>query len=73
MYVNAHCVYFRGYGSREAYIELKNRKPVWSAIGHGWVTTTRTASDLIARLEARGHYVDITEDDPMPAARGLLW
>lgn len=73
VYVNANCAYVRGYGSREALIDLKNRKPVWSVLGHGWVTTPRTASDLIAVLEARGHYVDITEDDPLPTARGQLW
>lgn len=73
VYCNANCAYVRGFGSREALIELKHRKPVWSVLGRGWATTPRTASDLIAVLEARGHIVDISEDDPLPTARGFLW
>ncbi|MEP7738112.1 hypothetical protein ABKW28_10705 [Nocardioides sp. 31GB23] len=72
VYVNRNMAVVRGYGSREALIELGG-KPVWSMLSHGWVTTPRRASDLIARLEARGAVVNVSEDDPLPAARGVLF
>ena len=73
VFVNRSCAYVRGHGSREALFDLKNRPPCWSALGRGWVTTPRTASDLIARWESRGYVVEVTEDDPLPALRGQLW
>ena len=72
--VNDNCAYLSGYGSRELITELRGgRPPVGSSVGRAWVTTAKTASDVIAVAESRGWAVTITNDDPLPASRGLLW
>lgn len=71
--VNQNCAYVSGYGSRELITDLRGRPPVWSSIGRAWVTTPRTARDIIAIAESRGWDVVVTEDDPLPAATGRLW
>lgn len=72
--VNQNCAYISGYGSRELITDLRfGRPPVWSAVGHAWVTTPGTARAAIAVAEDRGWNVTITNDDPLPAAMGLLW
>lgn len=74
IYVNAACAYIRGHGSRELLMELRGgRAPVWSSLGRGWVVQPHTASDFIAVAESRGRLVEVSQDDPLPAARGLLW
>lgn len=73
VFVNASCAYISGHGSREVLLELKGRAPVWSSLGRAWVVQPATASDFIAVVERRGYVVDVLEDDPLPAARGLLW
>lgn len=72
-FVNQNCVYVAGYGSRELLTELRHRPPVWSSLGRAWTCQPRTAHDLIAEAERQGFEVTITEDDPLPAARGTLW
>jgi hypothetical protein len=74
VFVNPNCAYVSGYGSRELLTDLRGgRPPVWSSIGRAWVTTSTTAGDFIAIAERRGAVVEVSEGDPLPAARGLLW
>lgn len=72
-FVNAWCAYVSGYGSRDLITAHTGRPPVWSSIGRGWVVTSRTARDVIAVAERQGYDVITTEDDPLPAARGVLF
>lgn len=58
----------RGHGSREMYVELRGRAPVWVASSRSWSLTTKTALDMIALAERRGYEVEISGQ--MPPARG---
>ena len=70
--VNRNMATVSGHGSRELLTELSGRPPVWSVLSRAWVTQPRRARDLIALAESRGFLVTVTEDDPLPAARGRL-
>lgn len=72
-FVNANMATVAGYGSREMLTELKGRPPVWSSISRGWAVQPRTARDLIAVAESRRYEVVITEGDPLPESRGVLF
>lgn len=71
--INDNCAYVSGYGSREMITELRKRPPVWSSLGRAWVTTPRTALDVIAVAEMRHYEVAVTEGDPVDLSRGRLW
>lgn len=71
--VNDNCAYVSGYGTREAITELRGRPPVWSSVGRAWVTTPKTARDLIAVFERQNRDVVITNGDPLPELMGQLW
>ncbi len=74
--VNPNCAYVSGYGARDLITELRHgRPPVWSTLGCAWVTTPRTARDLICLAEGR-HYevtVTVTDGDPVDLSGGRLW
>lgn len=72
-FVNGSCAYISGYGSRELITEIRKRPPCWSSLGRAWVTTPRTARDIIAVAEARHYEVFVTEGDPVDLSRGRLW
>lgn len=61
-FVNPHCAYVSGYGSRAMLTELRGRPPVWATRCRAWVTTEATARDLIAVAEARGYGVVIRQE-----------
>jgi hypothetical protein len=61
---NKHCAYVSGYGSRDLLTELRGRPPIWSTLSRAWVTTERTARDLIAVAESRGYEVLLGGKDP---------
>lgn len=73
VYVNDNCAYVSGYGSRELLTDLKGRPPVWSTLGRAWCVSPATASDFIAVAERRGAVVEVSEGDPLPEIRGVLW
>lgn len=74
VFVNQNAAYVSGYGSRELLTDMKGgRPPVWSCLGRAWCVTPRLASDFIAVAERRGAVIDVSEGDPLPAARGMLW
>ncbi len=61
--VNASCAYVNGPGSRDLLTELRGRPPVWATISRAWVTTPRTARDLVAIAEHRGYSVTVQGGD----------
>lgn len=73
VFINDNCAYVSGYLTREAITDLRGRPPVWSSMGRAWVTTPRTARDLIAVFERQGRDVAITHADPLPESTGHLW
>ena len=54
-----HCAHVRGYGSRDLLTELRGRPPIWATLARAWVTTERTALDLVAVAESRGYVVEL--------------
>jgi hypothetical protein len=79
---NKHCALVNGYGSRDMLTELLGKPPLWSTISRSWVTTERTAKDLVAVAERRGFdilvtgptsddLVDPRPDDLVDPGRGL--
>lgn len=71
--VNENAAYISGYSSRELITEIRKRPPCWSSLGRAWVTTPRTARDIIAVAEARHYEVTVTEGDPVDLSPGRLW
>jgi len=64
------CAFVRGYGSRDLLTELRGRPPIWSTRSRAWVTTARTARDVVAVAESRGWDVVVTGVNPVPASGG---
>lgn len=60
-FYNAHCAYVSGHGTRDLITELKGRPPVWAARQRAWVTSERTARDVLAVAEGRGWEVVLAE------------
>lgn len=48
---------FRGPGSREMYVDLFHRPPVYNTRTRCWVTVPKKARDLVALAEARRYDV----------------
>lgn len=61
-FVNRHCVYVSGHGSRTMLTDLRGRPPVYATRSHAWVTTEGTAADLIAVAERRGYEVVVKRE-----------
>lgn len=61
-----HCAFISGYGTRDLLMELRPRAPLWSVRERAWVTTERTAMDLVALAERRGWDIWLTAT-PMSA------
>ena len=59
-----HCAFVKGYGSRDLLMEMRGRPPIWSTLTRAWVTTEKTARDLIAVAESRGYEVVLGGKDP---------
>lgn len=45
---------FSGYGSRELYVDLRRRPPVYNTRTRRWTAQLETARDLVALAESRG-------------------
>lgn len=58
---------FAGYGSRELYVSLRGRPPVWNTRTRRWTAQLRTARDLVALAESRGWDIAVTAAEPEPA------
>ena len=57
--VNNSCALVSGHGSREMLTELRSRPPVYATLSRAWVTTPKTARDLVAIAEHRGYDVTV--------------
>lgn len=54
---------FSGPGSRELYVNLAGRPPVYNTRTKSWVTVPKRAKDLVALAETRGYDVVVTAGD----------
>ena len=54
---------FSGYGSREMYVSLRGRPPVFNTRSRRWVTVPDRARDLVALAESRGYDVVVRAGD----------
>ena len=62
-FVNRHCAYVSGYGSRAMLSSLRGgRAPVYATRVKAWVTTEETARNLLAVCQSRGIDVTISEE-----------
>lgn len=55
---------FSGYGSRELYVELRRRPPVFNVRTRRWTAQITTARDLVALAESRGWAVVVNGAEP---------
>lgn len=54
---------FSGYGSREMYVSLAGRPPVYNSRTRRWVTVPKRARDLVALAETRHYDVVVTASE----------
>ena len=60
-FYNRHAAYISGHGTRDLIIELRGRPPVWASRQKAWVTSEKTAKDVLACAEARGWQSQVSD------------